>query len=428
MNIYELFSKTLSPAATLLLEQLRALPRAEDASIWLVGGSVRDLLQGESVRDFDFAFSSDLTPQIKTWARKAGGSWFWLDQQRLQSRVLFSQYGLQFDFSGLRAPDIFADLRLRDFTVNALAFCLGEESELIDPLGGRADLEQGVLRSCGPTVLFDDPLRILKGFRHFAEYGWQIEARTGQEMVRAASDLERVAGERIKSELGRILNSERVVFTLGLLIEYGVLRQLFPTLKEDTLVGKLDSFGARILQLEVFPELKTLLDAQMEDCVPRRALLFFAALLEHLSGPGDILQTFKRLCFSNGSRAILTRLCLGAELLPAMFSDHTSSRAAALKVEAMAPCCIEALLFTLARRDCDDLDSLAAGHITAYLEHETRGEIAHLLDGTTIMDLTGLKPGQGIGLWQDRIKSAEIAGEITDRQTALDWLKVRFCD
>ncbi|MCF6179710.1 MAG: CCA tRNA nucleotidyltransferase, partial [Geopsychrobacter sp.] len=181
-------------------------PRTQTVA-WLVGGAVRDLLNAETPDDFDIAFAEDLTPLVKLWARRNNGHWFWLDKQRNQSRVVFVAAGLQFDFSALRAADISSDLKLRDFTLNAMALPLSVDppiNGLIDPLDGQNALKDGLLKGCSPGVFLDDPLRVLKGVRHVAERGWQVEPKTARLFVEAAPGLISVAGERIKSERSKI--------------------------------------------------------------------------------------------------------------------------------------------------------------------------------------------------------------------------------
>lgn len=414
-----------------LLRHLRQSLPATKSEVWLVGGTIRDLLEGLPPKDFDFAFSGDLTPQVKLWAHKEAGHWFWLDKARNQSRVLFGDTGLQFDFSPLRAADIGADLRLRDFTLNALALPFTDfptaECELLDPLDGLKDLAAGILRSCGPGVLSDDPLRILKGVRHHALRGWQVEEQTAEQMTAAAPLLLSVAGERLKSELGQILASPRVASSIAVMEQVSLLERLLPGIDPRDLTAELTLLTRRCDQLEQIPAFASLLAQPIEDGLSRRALLLLAALLHRVPGLGVVEQIALRLRLSVRSRSILQALC--AERIDlAAFDAPYAPRIAALKLEILGKHCVELLLFALAGQNVNRRDRQLAEYCTAYLRQLTSGRIVDLLDGGEIVRVSGLSAGPQIGDIQQRIKAGEIAGEISTKADAESWLGRQFSD
>ena len=107
------------------------------------------------------------------------------------------------DFSPLRGGSIDDDLAARDFTVNAIAQPV-TGGEYVDPFGGRADVERGVLRAVSPDVFDHDPLRLLRGVRLEDELGFRLDPQA-EELTRAkAGLLTRAAGERILDELRRL--------------------------------------------------------------------------------------------------------------------------------------------------------------------------------------------------------------------------------
>ncbi|PLX88776.1 MAG: hypothetical protein C0619_12055, partial [Desulfuromonas sp.] len=114
-------------------------------SCWLVGGALRDILLGRTVTDIDIATVGDPTSLARQWSKRQGGNWFWLDKERLQSRVMLGsgKFHFYFDFAPLRAASIDQDLHLRDFSINALALPLITpliEQTLLDPMLGLQDL------------------------------------------------------------------------------------------------------------------------------------------------------------------------------------------------------------------------------------------------------------------------------------------------
>jgi tRNA nucleotidyltransferase (CCA-adding enzyme) len=105
-----------------------------------------------------------------------------------------------------RGDTIEADLARRDLTVNAMARAAGSR-EVIDPFGGRRDLERGIVRALSEANLRDDPLRVLRAYRIAAARGWTIDRRTRLWLGRTAPLLARTALERVHDEIVRLLGA-----------------------------------------------------------------------------------------------------------------------------------------------------------------------------------------------------------------------------
>jgi hypothetical protein len=121
-----------------------ALGASDDA--WIAGGAVRDAALGRQVDDLDLAVAGDPAAGAKTIAREGGGHAFELSAEFATWRAVATDGGWQVDLTALRGATIEDDLRERDFTVGAVAVPLAG-GEPIDPYGGLADLERGVLRT-----------------------------------------------------------------------------------------------------------------------------------------------------------------------------------------------------------------------------------------------------------------------------------------
>ncbi|OQX27705.1 MAG: hypothetical protein BWK80_04015, partial [Desulfobacteraceae bacterium IS3] len=107
----------------------------------------------------------------------------------------------------MRGDKVFDDLERRDFTVNAIALRVGPggaSGEITDPLNGRGDLAQCLIRAAGPDAFISDPLRILRAVRFAAELGFTIEENTLAMMKSHAQLLKNTAFERILAELLKI--------------------------------------------------------------------------------------------------------------------------------------------------------------------------------------------------------------------------------
>ena len=199
---------------------------------YIVGGAIRDALLEHPIKDVDIIFPEDPTELAKSFARQMSGSWFWLDKDRRQSRVVFNAdvNSPDFDFAPFRAPTLGQDLLDRDFTINAMAISLTAEcleNELVDPLCGVDDLRNNVLRMVGSRTFTSDPLRIIKGIRHATVLGVEPEQETLCSMQREVTGLYRIADERIRQEIWGILASKNASRGLRLLSSSLVGNYLF---------------------------------------------------------------------------------------------------------------------------------------------------------------------------------------------------------
>jgi poly(A) polymerase len=157
-------------------------------------------------------------------------------------RVIDRRGGRVFDVSPLQAETIEEDLARRDFTVNAMARSVGEgrtltaetlpAGDLIDPLGGRADLHARVLRVLGPEAYEQDPLRPLRLARFAAELGFEPDPDTERLTARAAPGVARAAGERVFAELRRLVIADGALAGLALADRLGLLRAVLPELSD----------------------------------------------------------------------------------------------------------------------------------------------------------------------------------------------------
>lgn len=406
--------------------RLRLLLTAIEAdrnSFWLVGGCLRDLLLGRTWGDLDIVADCDPSTLAKDWARRVKGKWFWLDQDRLYSRVLLSKQ-LHVDFSPLRAATLEADLKLRDFTINSLALPLQRElsqARLIDPLAGLEHLRQGLLVPSAPTSFADDPLRLLKGIRHAVTLNLRLSEKTCQEVRDYAHLLNQVAGERIRDELLLILGSSEPIRGLQMMARTGLLRVLLGAcvtrLDCDTVWSSLKSFSARL-------QLLTTVNDLLSSVTETRALLLLAELFR-ITQPMKFDQLLQqKLRLSRYQQRLLHKLTdpqLEKLVDIEQLCRIEGGRRQALAIECLQPCAWEKMLYCGLAGGEQQLVILAKRY-KAFLSEAHYGRVPDLLNGTQVARLTGAAPRQ-LGQWQKRIKWAEINQEITSPAAAERWLK-----
>ncbi|MDP1779149.1 MAG: hypothetical protein Q8K73_02635, partial [Anaerolineales bacterium] len=220
-----------------LIEKIKdALPA--DQEIYLVGGAVRDLLTSRLAPDFDFALPSNGISVARKVANSLGAAFMPLDDERDTGRVILTDQDgkrvfLDFaTFRGTNPSTRFAsgqsleeDLRARDFTINAIAYNL-RDNTIIDPMDGANDIRAKVIRACSPTSLSDDPVRILRAVRQAAAFGFRIEKNTRELMKQAVNQFGRISPERLRDEIFKILNGPKAGVSIRALEMLGALSHL----------------------------------------------------------------------------------------------------------------------------------------------------------------------------------------------------------
>ena len=301
---------TLDPGAAALLDTLHTAGYAAYA----VGGCVRDSLLGRTAHDWDLCTSA-LPQQVMklfgaeqciptglqhgTVTIKYGGQLYETTTFRTEGSYTDGRHPDAVQF----VPDVREDLARRDFTINAMAY--NEAEGLVDPFGGQADLQNGLLRAVGePQQRFtEDALRILRLYRFAARFGFALDAATARAARQLAPHLDCISAERIQEELAKLLAAPQP----GAYLEPAVLAVVLPELTTTTLEAA-----------------KPVVDAcpAGEENLPVR----WAALLGAL-GEADTRRVLKRLRCSNAcieETAVLVRETAGQGVCGS-FSEEKAS-------------------------------------------------------------------------------------------------------
>ena len=219
-------------------ELLDTLHRAGYAA-YVVGGCVRDSLLGLTPHDWDLCTSAlpqqgmELFGEEKciptglqhgTVTVKQGGGLYEITTFRTEGTYTDGRHPDEVHF----VPDVREDLARRDFTINAMAY--NAKEGLVDPFGGQADLQSGILRAVGvPHQRFtEDALRILRLYRFAARFGFAIDPPTAQAAQELCAHLDCVSVERIEEELAKLLSAPAPAAYLDEKILSVVLPELSP--------------------------------------------------------------------------------------------------------------------------------------------------------------------------------------------------------
>lgn len=240
--IPERFAPVLAEVA-----DLATLFRSADRRLYLVGGTVRDLLLGIGTDDLDFDATTDARPDeikriIAPWADAVWtqGEKFGTIGARKGERVYeITTHRAEAYHPDTRKPDVeFADaidtdLSRRDFTINAMALEVTSDTpSLVDPFNGVADLMARVLRTpLDPDISFsDDPLRMMRAARFVAKLGMTPDVELVAAVHRMKDRLEIVSFERIRDELNKLIVVDSPSTGLWFLVETGLADLFLPEL------------------------------------------------------------------------------------------------------------------------------------------------------------------------------------------------------
>lgn len=207
---------------------------ADVPEVYLVGGAVRDAYRGALLHDIDLACPKDGRPIARKIANEFKGAYYALDLERGVGRAIIEYQGVQIvvDVAALRG-DLEADLRDRDFSMNAIAVPLGDEdlNHLYDPCGGVGDLQKKILRRCSPNSIANDPIRALRGIRQSLKYGVHIEPETRQDIKTYGVKLVESSSERVRDEIFALLGNSKPQSGLAALEMLGLLKLVVPEIE-----------------------------------------------------------------------------------------------------------------------------------------------------------------------------------------------------
>jgi poly(A) polymerase len=485
----EYLKLSIKPEAARLLTEISRLLAARHTTAYIVGGFVRDTLLGRDTADIDIAVDTDALAIAAEIAGALNGKFVPLNEVNPTGRVILPDSEWHIDFTTLKG-DIEDDLVYRDFTINAMAWKLDEnigagldETKIIDPSGGREDLENRLLKALNENVFSADPARLLRAMRLTAELDLLIDDTTETLIFLNSLLITRVAGERVREELMRLLALPGAGQQLFQMDRLGLLTALLPELTPargvsqprahvwDVFEHSLQTVSAVEFVLReadweyAGEDIRAMIpwSEQLESHFNRvinsgstgRAMLKFAALLHDIAKPQTKTMEEGRARFLGHQEqgaamaaAIMERLRFSkreTQLVELLIIHHLrptqmsyqglpSNRAIYRFFRDIGEAGIDVLFLCLA----DHLAARAASldmeqwrehtKMTAYVleKHYEEAGITSpvkLIDGREVMQSLELPAGPVIGELLEALKEAYAAGEITDKPQALEYLK-----
>ena len=216
---------------------------AFEDTLWLVGGAVRDLLLGLEPDDWDFTVTGDALRLARNVANHMRGDFYVLDAERGTGRAIgtppYRRQPVHLDFARIRGDSIEEDLYARDFTINAIAMTI--DGRMLDPTGGIEDLKHGRLSMVRSDALSNDPIRLLRAVRLSHQFDLTIAKETKEAMDELAPAITSVAAERVQAELIKLFRAPDPDRALGSLKDHELLPHLFPEVADLSSARWLDT-------------------------------------------------------------------------------------------------------------------------------------------------------------------------------------------
>jgi len=436
-----------SPTEPLTEEELLSLLKrtADDLGLqaWVVGGYVRDKLLGRPHPNPDVVVEGDSLAFARRFAELAAApppvtfERFGTAQVTLPGHLVefvtarAESYAPDSRKPEVRRASLDEDLRRRDFTINTLLMDLG--GKVVDRLGGRKDLEAGLLRTpSDPRQTFsDDPLRMLRSIRFAAELGMQL----APDLMPAMRELKGrlappvISAERISDELRKMLASPRPQQAIELLDEAELLEVILPEIAACKGVPQTgyhthDVFGHTVLTVAATrPDLLLRVAALFHDAGKPQTAKGDGTFLGHEEVGAEMARrALERLRFSQKEIEVVTGL-VRLHLRPVFYKSEWTDGAVRRLARDAGP--LLDRLMALARADIaasaypepEKLDELQA-RLDA-VRKELPSRLAPLISGEEIMRIRRIGPGPEVGRIKQKLEELVLDGEIRPEKEAL---------
>jgi len=431
-----------------------------EQKLYFIGGVVRDIFLGREHKDIDILCDCDTRGIAKQLAARENGAFFVLDEERNTSRVVVTDglYRQVYDFARLQGENIEQDLALRDFTINAMAVDFDEPDRIIDPLHGKRDLSEGVLRCCSPASFSRDPIRVVRAIRYSISCQVKLETETLCLLKQSISGLKTISNERKRDEFFKLLETEKPGLGLDLMERLGILKEFGisqttngPSIFEKvTTLNKILSLTERKPSVDsngdffetsfnlrlgrYYPKLSEYFCTRNLSDRSEKQIILLVMLLLHLD---DLTkETVKRsLLLSRDENAKIELLLTeNQHVSDLVHKEEVSDRDLYRFFKVVEEGSLDLTFIYLANLWAQEASALnqntwlhalerCESILTCFYE---RKEVIHpvpFLNGKDLMMQFDLAPGPLIGTLLDRLREEQAAGVIHTREQAIDWVE-----
>ena len=392
MNVSDRLEQRLTGGRLYVLRELSRLAACHGIDLYLVGGSVRDILANAPLTDIDIMASGNaerlvesIRGQRDATVRKASAFGTWSLTVR----------GVEVDLATARReiykrpgalPSVFPgtvedDLARRDFSINAMAISLDGESwgDLLDPHGGARDLEHGLIRVLHEQSFEDDATRILRAIRYACRRDFRLESRSGALLERSLPYLSTISPDRVRHEIERIFREQLAGAMIEMARRLGVLAAIHPGLRAEPVT---------LRAIESDPQNHA-----------RRAELLLGSMVQSVADC-DVESVVQRLNLNADWARLVRDVAIVRTRLPELEDKKvTRSRVYGL-LHGLHPNAVESWAMSAT-------DPTVAGWLRVYLD-ELR-YVRPLLNGDDLMAL-GVPEGPAVGLMLTELLDASLDG------------------
>lgn len=421
--------------------------QANGETAYFVGGCVRDRMLGRDVQDWDVATSAaaEKVQSLFERSEEVGAAFGVVLVHGEGATVEVATFRKDHDYQDGRRPErvtfttsVAEDVHRRDFTINGLLYDpVGDE--VLDLVDGRKDVDEGVVRAIGdPLERFEeDHLRILRAVRFAARLGFEIESGTLAAIQKTAPAIGRIAAERVRGELARILTEGGARRGMELLNEAGLLGELLP---EVVALQGVEQSPEHHPEGDVWTHTLMLLDGLPPDA---SVTLAMGALLHDIGKPATFERAPDRIRFHGHvekgvemGKEICERLRFSnreTEQILALIGNHMrfmhvrQMRPGKLKMFLRQPEFDEHL--ELHRLDCSashgHLDNYRFAREALHTYDEEALRPARLVDGAALI-ADGFKARPAFSAILAAAEEAQLDGAFDSSEAGLAWVRERW--
>lgn len=442
-----------------------------DNEILLVGGSVRDILLDKELTDRDLIVTDE---DAKIFAQKTAeffdGVFIPLDEENKIYRVVLKDKINYLDITNPLENSLDKDISRRDLTINAICINI-RTCEIIDKVNGLKDFENKIIKEISEQNFIDDPLRILRIFRFYANLGFEISENLINITKKHAQLLNKPAKERIEYELMKLFSGKYAHDTLLKMDECGILELIFPFVKELKQVPPnahhhLDLFHHSI---ETVKQIQKIYETSSEFIKEHLDKIDFGGFsrLAHLKLAGFMHDIGKFSCWfiekETGRHRFYKHEDAGAKMCPEILKKLTFSNKQINYIKTIiknhmyatmvvcSPQLTDKVMMRFVRKAGDNaIDMITIGkadrlsaqgpEITTQIINEnltlldklqdfyiasleTIKPLPKLLDGNEVMEILNIKPSATLGKILNELHEAQINGDVNTKEEAVEFVK-----